>query len=131
MSSKVAILTGLFVLPSLCQVALADGALTACDPMPKAIRIEEPYFPNVEPRGLPTPISILLEFTIHPDGSVGDVIVIRREAPSMSELLGRTIDDEARSAMARSRFERGATPCRGRMRLVVKDGTRAHEVGTK
>lgn len=129
-SSSFAILAGLFVLPTVSQVAQADGALTACDPMPKALHVEEPYFPNVEPRGLPAPISILLEFTIHSDGSVGDVVVVRRDAPSMSDLLGRTIDAEARSAMARSRFERSASSCRGRMRLVVKDRTRVHEVGT-
>jgi len=77
---------------------------------------QPPYPPNIEPRGLPSPVSMTIEFTVTPDGRATQMVVIESNAASYR----REFSEQAIQAMNTMRFERVAAACRGRMKIVFK-----------
>lgn len=109
---------GLVVLAAV-SVACAHGAddVPKCDRLPKVLRLAQPpYPPNIEPRGLPSPVSMTIEFTVTPDGRATQMMVVESNATSYLH----EFSEQALRAMSTMRFERVAAACRGRMKIVFK-----------
>jgi TonB family protein len=97
--------------------ASASDALSPCSPMPTLVRFSQPeYPPDIEPRGLPNPVSIVVEFTVTPDGRASDPLVLESDAGA----YGKEFNARAILAVATWRFERIPKPCRGRIRVIFK-----------
>jgi hypothetical protein len=91
--------------------------IAECSPLPKVLRFEQPdYPPNVELRGLPSPVSLIVEFTVTAEGRAADVLVVESNAATYA----REFSEQAVRAVAMMQFGRVHTPCRGRMRIEFK-----------
>jgi hypothetical protein len=100
-----------------CGNAHGADAIPRCQTLPAVSKMSEPDFPeDVEPRGLPNPVTVLVEFTLHQDGSVSDPVAIEVDAGSyVPQFKGRAVQ-----AILRTRFKPGALECRGRMKVAFK-----------
>jgi hypothetical protein len=88
-----------------------------CKALPEVTKLGEAESPHaVEPRGLPNPVTVLVEFTLRHDGSVSNPIAIEDDA-------GRYAPEfraQALQTVLRTRFKSGALECRGRMKVAFK-----------
>ena len=101
----------------------AADEIPVCSPMPSVLRISQPlYPPNVETRGLPSPVSVVVEFTLSPDGHASGAKVIESEAGSYAREFGELAID----AVATWQFHHTANTCRGRAKVVFKIAPDAH-----
>jgi hypothetical protein len=100
-----------------CGSAYGADSIPRCKALPPVAKLSEPEFPSdVEPRGLPNKITVLVEFTLRQDGSVWNPIAIVADAGSYaSEFKARALQ-----AVLATRFKSGARACRGRMRVEFK-----------
>jgi TonB family protein len=109
-------------LTSLVAVVVASSAraaepLVVCSPMPALVRSSTPsYPPHMEPRGLPNPVSIVVELTISAEGHPSDARVIENDAGFYTRLF----DEQALEAVATWRFSPISKPCRARVKIVFK-----------
>jgi len=108
-----------FMLPWATAAVLAHGAdaIPDCRPLPAVLRFDQPlYPPNVESRGLPNPVSLMVEFTANPDGRASEVVVVEVDAGTYS----REFSEQAIRAMNTIRLERVPVACRSRLRMVFR-----------
>jgi hypothetical protein len=101
------------------SIASAQGtdSIPDCSPLPKILRFTQPlYPPNVEPRGLPNPVSMVVEFTVTPEGRATQVLAVESDAGAYA----REFREQAVQAMATVRFHRIPMSCRGRMKIAFK-----------
>jgi outer membrane biosynthesis protein TonB len=107
------------VLVALIACGRAQGADTVptCKSLPSVEKLMQPEFPSdIEPRGMPNPVTVLVEFTLRQDGSVADPIAIEADAGSYnSEFKARAL-----RAILGTRFKPGSPECRARMRVAFK-----------
>lgn len=97
--------------------AHCSDALPSCKALPGIVKLAQPdYPPDVETRGLPNPVTVLVEFTLHRDGSVSDPSVIESDAGTYATQFAA----RALQAIRETRFKPAAIDCRGRMRVVFK-----------
>ena len=95
----------------------ATDAIAGCVPLPKILKFEQPlYPPDVEPRGLPSPVSVVVEFIVTPQGRASHVLTVESDAGTYA----REFSEQAAQAMATILFDRIQRSCRGRMKIVFK-----------
>jgi hypothetical protein len=100
-----------------CGIAHGADAIPSCKALPKVTKLSEPEFPaSVEPRGLPNPVTVLVEFTLRLDGSVSNPIAIADDAGSYAAEFRA----QALQTVLRTRFKSGALECRGRLKVAFK-----------
>jgi TonB family protein len=109
-------------LTSLIAVVLAASAQAAdsiadCLPMPVVLLSSSPSYPtDVEPRGRPTPVTVVVELTVSAQGDPSDAVVVENDAGTHAKQFGM----EALNAVATWRFKPIPSSCRGRVRVVFK-----------
>jgi hypothetical protein len=97
--------------------AYGKDAVAECAPLPRILRFDQPAFPpDVELRGLPNPVSLMVEFIVTAEGRATDLLVVESDAGSYA----REFSERAVRAAATMQFEGIRTPCRGRMKIVFK-----------
>jgi hypothetical protein len=100
-----------------CGSAHGTDAVPSCRALPEVAKVSEPELPpSVESRGLPNPVTILVEFTLHHDGSVSNPIVIEDDAGSYATKFRA----QALQSVLRTRFRSGTPKCRGRLKVSFK-----------
>jgi hypothetical protein len=105
------------LMASIAPSAYGLDAITECAPLPKVLRFDQPiYPPNVESRGLPSPVTLIVEFTITAEGRATDPLVVESDAGAYA----REFSEQAARAMATLLFAGILEPCRGRMKIVFK-----------
>lgn len=99
------------------RAASAADAIRSCSPMPALVHSSQPeYPPIIETRGLPSPVSIVVEFTVTPEGHASDILIIETDAGTYA----KEFNARAIQSVATWRFERIPEPCRGRAKVVFK-----------
>ena len=97
----------------------ADGDTAQCKKLPRVVRLAEPKFPkDFESRGVPMPITVMVEFTVRPDGTSADARAIETHAGG----YGPEFEKLAVAAALETRFQRMTHSCRGRWKIVWKLG---------
>ena len=97
--------------------AHAADEIATCSPMPSFLRFAQPlYPPNVESRGLPSPVSMIVEFTVSPEGRASEARVIEIDAGTYA----REFNEQAIQAVATWQFHRVPKKCRGRVKVIFK-----------
>lgn len=98
------------------DTAIASDGIQPCESLPAVVKLGEPKLPDVEPRGLPNPVVVTVEFTLAKDGRVSDAVATDIDA------TGRLKEFETRAVQAvnATRFEPGPRICRGRIRIAFK-----------
>ena len=100
-----------------CGSACAADAIPVCRALPEVTKWGEAKSPHaVEPRGLPNPVTVLVEFTLRFDGSVSNPVAIEDDAGSYAA----DFRAQALQTVLRTRFKSGALECRGRLRVAFK-----------
>jgi outer membrane biosynthesis protein TonB len=100
-----------------CGSAHGTDAVPSCKALPEVAKLSEPEFPSsVESRGLPNPVTVLVEFTLHHDGSVSNPIAIEDDAGSYATKFRA----QALQAVLSTRFKAGTPECRGRLKVAFK-----------
>jgi outer membrane biosynthesis protein TonB len=100
-----------------CGGARGADAIPSCKALPEVAKLSEPEFPSdVESRGLPNPVTVLVEFTLRQDGRVSNPIAIETDAGSYA----REFKARALHAILQTRFKPGVLECRGRMKVAFK-----------
>jgi hypothetical protein len=95
--------------------ACAADVLVACAPMPVIVRSEQPQYPSTNPH-VPAEVAVTTQFTIAPDGSVSDPVVLAKEPADIADWSDAVILD----ALKRFRFAPVSKPCIGKTRFVFK-----------
>jgi len=97
--------------------AQSSDAIAVCSPIPAVLHFSQPVYPaNVESRGLPSPVSVTLEFTVSEEGRTSNALVVDSDAGTYAQQFG----EQAIQAVATWRFHRVPKACRGRAKVVFK-----------
>jgi len=108
---------GSLVVLLVASFAQASDAIAVCSPMPAVLHFSRPAYPaNVESRGLPSPVSVTLEFTVSAEGRTSNALVVDSDAGTYAQQFG----EQAIQAVATWRFLHVPKACRGRARVVFK-----------
>ena len=100
-----------------CCNARASDPLQTCKAPPRLEKLAQPEFPSdVEVRGLPNPVTVLVEFTLGRNGSASDPIAVESDASSYA----KQFESRAVRAILKTRFKPTTAECRGRMRVTFK-----------
>ena len=91
------------------------GTIPACIPMPSLLHAEQPKYPARESR-VAVEGAVELKFTVEPDGSVTDPIVVGNEPADTAEWFSAS----ALEAMRRFKYAAVKSPCRGRTKIVFR-----------
>src|SRR6187551_737469 len=95
-------LIAVLVTSAVCGTALGADSIPSCKAPPVAEKLPQPtYPPDVESRGLPNPVTVLVEFTLGQDGSVSDVKAIETDAGGYAAAF----EAEALRAVMATRFK--------------------------
>jgi TonB family protein len=89
--------------------------LPVCNPMPALLHAEQPKYPDRESR-VAVQGAVTLQFTVMPDGSVADPIVLGNEPADTADWF----NSPALEAIALFRFAAVKAPCQGRTKIVFK-----------
>ena len=117
MRARATITSCVLILGAFARDVQGADALITCSPMPSFLRFNQPLYPPiVESRGLPNPVSILVEVTISSDGRASDAMIIDSDAGAYTREFG----EQTSKAVATWQFHRIPKPCRGRLRVVFK-----------
>jgi hypothetical protein len=100
-----------------CVTAHAADMIPTCKTLPGVSKPSEPEFPtDLESRGLPNPVAVLVEFTLHKDGRVSNPLAVYSDAGNYApEFKARAV-----RAVLRTRFKPNDLKCRGRMTVKFK-----------
>ena len=97
-------------------------AIPACNPMPALLHAEQPKYPDRESR-VAVQGAVKLQFTVMPDGSVADPIVVGNEPADTADWFNLP----ALEAIKLFRFATVKAACQGRtkiaFRIVAASGT--------
>ena len=86
-----------------------------CTPMPALLHAEQPKYPDRESR-VAVQGAVNLQFTVMPDGSVADPIVVGNEPADTADWFNLP----AFEAIKLFRFAAVKSPCQGRTKIVFK-----------
>lgn len=86
-----------------------------CNPMPALLHAEQPKYPDRESR-VTVQGAVKLQFTVMPDGSVADPIVVGNEPADTADWF----NSPALEAIKLFRFAAVKTPCQGGTKIVFK-----------
>jgi hypothetical protein len=93
----------------------ATDILAACAPMPAIVRSEQPQYPSTNPH-VPAEVAVTIQFTIAPDGSVSDPVVLAAEPADVADWSDSVILD----ALKGFRFAPVSKRCIGKTKFVFK-----------
>ena len=95
----------------------AEGGIARCNKLPATVRLPEPPFhEDFESRGTPWPITVLVEFTLRPDGTTVDA----RATESHAGSYGPVFEKLAVEVVLSAQFQRISQTCRGRIKIMWK-----------
>jgi TonB-like protein len=97
--------------------AHAADAIHACSPPPSFVKMVQPvYPPDVELRGFSSPVWLIVEFVVAPDGRASQARIIESDAG----VYEREFSVEAIQTVNTMRFKQVPRACRSRMKIVFK-----------
>jgi TonB family protein len=97
-------------------LALAGAdKIAACNPMPALLHAEQPKYPERESR-VTVQGAVQLQFTVMPDGSVADPIVVGNEPADTADWF----NSPTLEAIRLFRFATVKAPCQGKIKIVFK-----------
>ncbi len=96
-------------------VFAGTDTIPVCDPMPALLHAEQPKYPDRESR-VAVEGAVKLRFTVRPDGSVADPIVVGNEPADTADWFNAP----ALEAIRLFKFAAVKTPCQGQTKIVFK-----------